>query len=287
MSFGSHGGAFRRFAIVLLLHGASWRVQAQETPQADCNKVVLRARGRSPSQLAVGDVAMLAECGDSGREALADLVRGAASETNRDVLMQLVGVVTNYDPVLFAAGADLASNGAATRSARVAGLRILLHQVRRAGSQFVILNRAVHGTVQPEAFVDSASACGIIGGEEGLPVRLSQSVVVAERLSNDADPVVRNVARCIHAKLGPPPEARLTVRDVVLRPLCSLTLLVQTSSTRRVTLDWTVEGTQARGAVSIEPGQATHLSVDLPGQVVLSYLGHELARARTKGSACP
>jgi hypothetical protein len=284
MSFMARSLTLHAAAAVLLIASAA---QAQGGAGVDCSAVLSRARGRPPREVAVGDLTSLQSCGGAGREMLASLVRGAAAEANHDVLMHLVGAATTYDPVLFAASADLVSNRAATRPARVAGFRLLLHQVRGPGSQFVILNRAVRGTIEPEAFVDASSGCGIIGGEEGSPALLSQLVSAAGRLSTDADPVVRNLARCIDEKLGPPPEARLAPGDVSLRPLCSLTLSVRTTSPRRVTLDWAVAGTQARGVVSIDTGQPTHLSVDEPGQVVLSYQGRELARARTIGTACP
>lgn len=273
-------------AAAVLLCGLNSTVRAQAvTERLDCDATLSRSRGRAPSQLTAADVRTLAECGLPGHQALAALVRRGAAESSDDVLMNLIVNTTAYDPIVFAAGADLASNRAATRIARVAGLRILLHQT--AGWQFLILNHAARGPLDPTAFVDSTSGCTLIGSGQPNPVARSQLFNVAMRLNADPDVVVRNLARCIDVQVGPPAEARLSRSDVSFRPVCSLTFNVRTTSPRTVTLDWVVTGTTENGVVTIPPGKTIQLSVEGPGQVVISFQERELARAQTIGTQCP
>jgi hypothetical protein len=256
-----------------------------------CSNLIARARQNDKTVI---QTTTLQTCGPAGRSALAELIHGAGRETSRPYLTQLVSATMVSDPVLFQAASDLAADRAASRAARVSGLLILMHQTLGSQANLFLLDATRTHGIEADQYTDSRSVCGLLGGGvrvpngSGLIQMRPQLLSLSDRIvaTPGEDPVVRNLAGCIGNSVAPAPEARLNPADVQLRPVCSHFLSIQTTSRRRVVLDWSVSGTTATGAVSVDSGRATQFGVLASGTVVVSYKGQQLASARTSDHPC-
>jgi hypothetical protein len=250
-----------------------------------CTDVLNRSGAQSINCISIEDIASLGQCWSAGTSALARLVREANFETDSDRLNALVTAASVQDRAILTSAMQLAATPGATRRARIAGLRIVVHQATETRSgEFVISRRNFTGG--PEAYTNPQDHCGIFGTGAPLPQAKTRVAAFGASLSRDQDPVIRNLGRCLDLTMGPPPEERLTAKDILLRPWCSLGFKVQTASPRRVVLTWSVLGTRSTGLVQLDSGEVRRLNVPERGTLVVSYKGRELARAPMVDTPC-
>jgi hypothetical protein len=151
----------------------------------------------------------ISSCGATGASALASAIAAYSSETDPTAIDVFMSVVDNWrDSSIMAAAMQLASNPAATPTARVFGVRhllILSHPYAHYG--FAGLTSGETTTGNPDGGSTTVTTCGLLMRGEGtdrigIPLPANYLTTIAATLSALANSgstpgVVRNAARCL------------------------------------------------------------------------------------------
>lgn len=175
----------------------------------DCEKAAKEVGKGHPVKKLSSAYLTISSCGATGASALASAIAAYASETDPIVIDTFMSVVDNWrDSSIMAAAMQLASNAAATPTARVFGVRhllVLAHPYAHFG--FAGLTSGETTTANPDGGSTTRSTCGqLMRGEGtdriGVPLPsdyLARIQATLSGLANSASTpgLVRNAARCL------------------------------------------------------------------------------------------
>ncbi len=175
----------------------------------DCKQAAKEVSKGHPVKKLSSAYLTISSCGATGASALASAIAAYAYETDPTIIDAFMSVVDNWrDSSIMAAAMQLASNAAATPTARVFGVRhllVLAHPYAHYGFAGLISGETT--AANPDGGSTTVSTCGQLMRGEGtdrigapLPsdyLARIQTTLSALASSGSTPDFVRNAARCL------------------------------------------------------------------------------------------
>lgn len=233
----------------------------------------------------------LAAC---GAIILPDIVR-AMDRMHSPVDTQFVRTVVGYasayrDPTVYEAALRLVNAREASRPARMGGFIILTSQYRRNSvprGDYQTTSQLLAGPVRFTCQWEASTSDHLVS-RPLPPDYLARIRTSAERIvgTPEEDGVVKSYAACVTVLLDAVEPAKVDPSLIQLRYKCGLDFIVRNGSNRRLTLRFTVEGTDDGDEITANPHTEQLLPTFEVGTVRL-YLSDELiATAQNRGTPC-
>lgn len=264
-------------------------VGAQELPsEAQCRDALQRAATDARMVALEG---ILGGCGRAGTSVIASVIRSSAQEGD-DMHFSDLRDVTPRSGIILDAAIGLASNAAASTTARIGGLRLMARQLFGRGGD-ITTNKGPQGLVREDAFCSA----GVVAGDgdttavsdDPLPSDYRRQVMrVSEEVAHDraAASSVRRVALCLRRSFPVPlPLEPLQTSTIAIANICDRQFRITNRGLRPVILAFEVVGRPGRTKI-VAPVGHSDIAAEHPGLVQLYYDNRPLAAARSSDRRC-
>jgi hypothetical protein len=282
-------------AVILVVAAGSSKAQGAVYPtSADCASwsQVLAGGGTAAAQ--VLSSGWFGGCPSSGPAALVQALNASHGSSDTQFLWALTQTAGHIvHPDIFAAARALASDAAATPSARAAGLLIVAAQLG-TGLQ-------IGGVTGPPLLAPSLalpSACGPSAAlvAKDPPASLPLAAAAHRDAAAVIDPIralvsapsnLRALARCLRRAVDPsiPPQINVS-GSVTVQYVCSNRFAIHNGTTLTLPVAIDVLATGEHVELTVAAGSDQRFSVGSPDPVRLSYDGQLVATASNGGTPC-
>jgi hypothetical protein len=234
----------------------------------------------------------LGRCGSVGGNALGAALLAARSEMDAEYLMALYGPTSvNRDPAILAAAAQVAADKAATASARITAILVLVGQMNDALAPSLTLSTSdllgtPIGTTCP---LMPTFPAGYVSRQPLQPDSLQLFAGTLDQIRQDAidNQMVREWASCARNKLSLTIPIMVNHSLIRLSYVCGSRFRVENLSHEWIQVAYRVDHTDEKAGFTVGPGAERLFTTLGTGTVRLIYMGHGIATAANGGTPCP
>ena len=194
------------------------------------------------------------------------------------------------DPTVLSAAWELMGDPSAPASARNLGLVLALaqHQHGLAPSEVNSYYRLLTEPVDSICYLSVGTDSRYWVSHELPPDELEQTVMRAGRVLGDATAAgtTRRLAACIVRNLAVQVNRGPDLTQITVAYVCGHDFIVHNRTGSYVTLDWSIEGTDESGGLTVGPHSDQRVFVENPGALRLTYEDRVVATASAPMRAC-